>query len=187
MRHVATLLVTLFLAACASTPRSTPGSAASSGENFGAALGPGLDLLPLSDWWHDDDLAGPLKLTSAEMASLDQLSGETVGLDKLRHDAMNSARDLRLLVDAENPAEADITAAGQRLRTSRDLLLQSQIALLAKQRSILTQDQWTALEAALRARAENRFRDRDGRGGRRGRGGYPGGRSGRPGSGNWPN
>ena len=86
---------------------------------------------------------------------------------------MVAARDLRQMVESNQPSAADITGAGQRLRGIRDALFDRRVQLLASERTLLTQQQWTALQDAITA-SRTRDTDRPNRGGYGGRGGRGG-------------
>lgn len=138
----------------------------------------GLEMPP-SDWWHDPRISVAVNLTPDQASSLDRMSNEqNAEIAKLDRDSMVAARDLRQMVESNQPSAADITAAGQRLRGIRDALFDRRVQLLASERTLLTQQQWTALQDAI---AASRTRDTGrpnrgygGRGGRGGRGRFPG-------------
>jgi hypothetical protein len=184
--YAALSLLTLVLAACTSDmddrdrrpPQSYPGG----GDRGGFArvraegAGDGLEMMPPSDWWHDPRISVAVNLTPDQVASLDRMSNEQSGeIAKLERDSMVAARDLRSMVEANQPSAADITGAGQRLRGIRDALFDRRVQLLASERTLLTQQQWTALQDAMTA-SRNRDTDRPNRGygGRGGRGGMGG-------------
>jgi hypothetical protein len=140
--------------------------------------GDGLEMMPPSDWWHDPRISVAVNLTPDQASSLDRVShDQSEEIAKLERDSMVAVRDLRQTVESNQPSAADITGAGGRLRGIRDALFDRRIQLLASERTILTQQQWTALQDAIAA-SRNRDTDRAGRGGRGGRGGM-GGRGGR--------
>jgi hypothetical protein len=91
---------------------------------------------------------------------------------------MVAMRDVRSVLDANQPSTADIVTAGQRLRTLRDTLFDRQIQMLAAERAILTQSQWQTLQQQLQARRSQRRQDngypRRGGRGMGGRGRFPG-------------
>jgi Spy/CpxP family protein refolding chaperone len=184
-------LITLGFAACSSDmddadrrPRNYPGDGDRRGgmarANPGA--GDGLEMMPPADWWHDPQISVSVNLTGDQTASLDRISREqSEEIAKLERDSMVAARDLRQVVDSATPASADITSAGQRLRGIRDALFDRRVQLFAAERTLLTQQQWEALQAAVNASRNQQDRgNRDGYG-RRGRGGM-GGRGRFPGS-----
>ena len=134
----------------------------------------GLEMMPPSEWWRDPQISVAVNLTPDQTASLDRIShdqGEEIA--KLERDSMVAMRDLRQMVDSTQPSAADITGAGQRLRGVRDALFDRRVQLLAGERTLLTQQQWDALQTALSA-SRNRDTDRPGRGGYGGRGGRGG-------------
>ena len=115
-----------------------------------------------------------MNLTPDQASSLDRISSEQSGeIAKLDRDSMVAARGLRETVESNQPSAADITGAGQRLRGVRDALFDRRVQLLASERTILTQQQWTALQDAITA-SRNRDTDRPARGGNGGRGGRGG-------------
>ena len=187
-RYAALLLLALF-AACSSTddvpdsrgrgPYGRPPMRRASDDG-------GLDLAPPADWWRDPRLSDAVKLSSEEITALDKISAEhTPAIDDLRRDSAAAARDLRTALNGDPLVTGDVDAASQRLRTSRDQLLDHQLRMIAAERAVLTHTQWDALTDQLQAAREDRRGGRDypGRGGRYpGRGGrWPGG-----GGGRWP-
>jgi len=178
-------LFALVLAACTSDmddrDRRPPQGYPSGGEGrggFGRAraegVGDGLEMMPPSDWWHDPRISVAVNLTPDQVSSLDRIShDQSEEIAKLERDSMVAARDLRQMVESNQPAAADITGAGQRLRGIRDALFDRRVQLLASERTLLTQQQWTALQDAIAA-SRNRDTDRPNRGGYGGRGGRGG-------------
>jgi Spy/CpxP family protein refolding chaperone len=159
-------------------PRSYPG--AGEGERRGTfartgGAGDGLDMVPPADWWRDPKISVAMALTNDQTAALDRIGheqGEEVA--KLERDSQTAMRDLRQLVDSSQPVEADIVAAGQRLRGIRDVLFDRRVQMLAAERTLLTQSQWETLQQQLAARNRPERTDRGGYGGRGGRGGMGG-------------
>jgi hypothetical protein len=136
--------------------------------------GDGLEMMPPSDWWHDPRISVAVNLTPDQASSLDRISNDqSAEIAKLERDSMVASRDLRQAVESSQPAAADITGAGQRLRGIRDALFDRRVQLLASERTLLTQQQWTALQNAIAA-SRNRDSDRPNRGGYGGRGGRGG-------------
>jgi hypothetical protein len=181
----AVALLALFFAACTSDmddrdrrpPQGYPGGGEGRGGFTRAraeGAGDGLEMMPPSDWWHDPRISVAVNLTPDQASSLDRMSSEqSAEIAKLERDSMVAARDLRQMVESNQPAAADITGAGQRLRGIRDALFDRRVQLLASERTILTQQQWTALQDAIAA-SRNRDTDRPNRGGYGGRGGRGG-------------
>lgn len=130
-------------------------------------------LMPPDDWWHDTRIAGAVNVSADQVTALDNAAREHSADDigKLERDQAVAIRDLRNLLDSDSPASGDIVNAAQRVRMLRDDMFDRQVGLLAAQRTILTKQQWTALESALREERQERRGDR--------RGGYPGGTRGR--------
>jgi hypothetical protein len=158
-------------------PQGYPGGGDRGG--FGRArtegAGDGLEMMPPSDWWHDPRISVAVNVTPDQAASLDRISSEQSGeIAKLERDSMVAVRDLRQTVEANQPAAADITSAGGRLRGIRDALFDRRVQLLASERTVLTQQQWTALQVAMTARNRDTDRPNRGYGGRGGRGGMGG-------------
>jgi hypothetical protein len=179
-------LLVLVVAACTSDmddrdrrpPQGYPGGGEGRGGGFARAraegAGDGLEMMPPSDWWHDPRISVAVNLTPDQVSSLDRMSADQSGeIAKLERDSMVAARDLRQMVESNQPSAADITAAGQRLRGIRDALFDRRVQLLASERTLLTQQQWTALQDAIAA-SRNRDTDRPNRGGYGGRGGRGG-------------
>jgi len=149
------------------------------------AAGGMLDMLPPSDWWRDPQIANAVNLSTDQVAALERLSKDQGDdLEKLERDVTVSQRDLRTLLDSDKPAEADIMAAGNRVRDMRLTIYDRELKLLAAERALLSKQQWQTLQEQLQ---DSRRMDR---GNGRDRGGYPGGRGGFPGRGGrrpgWP-
>jgi hypothetical protein len=173
-------LITLTFVTCTSDtgdtdrrPRSFPDNPRAGGFQRAGGTSDGLDMMPPGDWWHDPQISVAVTLTSDQIASLDRIShDQSDEITKLERDSMVAARELRETVESSQPAAADITGAGQRLRGIRDALFDRRVQLLAAERTLLTQTQWNALQSALAA-SRNRT-DRGNQGGNRGRGGRGG-------------
>ena len=173
----------LFVTACSSSdydePRTPPRDMTSSDTAGDAPMVGGL-MLPPSDWWRQAEIADLVKPTADQVTALDKLqSDQGDEIEKLQRDMGVAERDLRNVLDTDKPAADAIVTAGQRIKTMRDDIFDRQLRLLAAERTILSREQWSALEDAIRAR--RRDRSRDGRGGRGGRGAYPGRGGRRPG------
>jgi Spy/CpxP family protein refolding chaperone len=136
--------------------------------------GDGLEMMPPSDWWRDPRISVAVNLTPDQVSALDRISNDqSAEIAKLERDSMVAARDLRQMVESNQPSAADIIEAGHRLRGIRDALFDRRVQLLASERTLLTQQQWTALQDAVAA-SRNRDTDRPSRGGQGGRGGRGG-------------
>src|SRR3954454_16159674 len=110
------LLLALTLVACTSDmddrrPQGFPG-----GERGGFAraraegAGDGLEMVPPSDWWHDPRISVAVNLTPDQATSLDRMSNEqSAEIAKLERDSVVAARDLRQIIDSNQPSTADIT------------------------------------------------------------------------------
>jgi Spy/CpxP family protein refolding chaperone len=183
MNRPAAILLLLFLAACSSSdydqpPQRPPARGGGGGYGFRPpqASGP-LDMLPPAQWWHDPQIAAAVSLSNDQFASLDKLAKEHEDeIARLDRDSVTALRDLRTLLDAETPSQADIVTAAMRVRSIRDSAFERQVQLLAAERTILTRQQWQSLQAAIQSERQER---RDGSG-------YPRGRRGGRGGGRWP-
>jgi hypothetical protein len=195
MNRTTLLLVVALAAACSSSDYDQPrdGGRGPRGGGRTGMMAPrpadGTGLLPPAGWWHDPQLAGAVNVTADQYTALEALEkNQTTELTKLRGDVTTASRDLRLLLETEKPSSNDIITAGNRVQSIRGEIFSHELRMLADERAILTQQQWTTLQKQLEnERAQDRGgygRDRDGYGGRRGgRGGW--GRP--PGSGGvWP-
>ena len=184
MKRFAVLACFLAFAACASSgyddddarmPERRPIS-----DDSMPAQGGGDALLPPTDWWRQAEIADRVKPTADQVAALDKLQSEQGDeLTKLERDLVIAMRDVRNALDSDKPTSDDIMAAGSRVRTMRDDIFGRQLRLLAAERTILTREQWSALQDAIRSRRRDRMRD--GMGGRGPRGTYPGRGGRRPG------
>jgi hypothetical protein len=193
-RTLSLLALVLVFAACTSDtdgrdrrpPQGYPGGAEGRGgfaRARGEGAGDGLEMMPPSDWWRDPRISVAVNLTADQVSSLDRIShDQSEEIAKLERDSMVAARDLRQMIESNQPSAADITGAGQRLRGVRDALFDRRVQLLASERTLLTQQQWTALQDAIAA-SRNRDSNRLNRGSYpgRGRGGLGGGRGRFPG------
>ncbi|MEK6374141.1 MAG: hypothetical protein AABO58_15745 [Acidobacteriota bacterium] len=136
----------------------------------------GFDVPP-PNWWRDPQVSVNVKLSDAQFASLDAIDREHAAeVARLRMDVAAAERDVRLLLAAEKPTADDIVAAGQRVRTLRDQILDHELRMLAEERALLTREQWTALQDALRDERLDAGGRRGGFGGGRGGGRRGGGR-----------
>lgn len=136
-----------------------------------------LDMVPPDDWWHDTRIAGAVNPSPDQIAKLDQIAKDHNADDvtKLTRDSEVAMRDLRSTLESDAP---DIPTAAKRVQTLRNDLFERQISLLSAERSVLTKQQWKALQDAMHERP------RDDR-----RGGYGGPRGGFGGRGRgrgWP-
>jgi Spy/CpxP family protein refolding chaperone len=184
MKRLAALTLLFLFVACASSdydePQRSPARRGGAQGGFGYRPQPGgaLDMLPPPQWWHDPQIAAAVTLTNEQFASLDKVAKDhEEEIARLERDTATAARDLRTLLETEQPAERDVVAAAQRLRAIRDSAFDHQAQLLAAERAILTRQQWQALQSALESQRQER---RDG--------GYgtPRGRRGGRGGGRWP-
>jgi hypothetical protein len=184
-RKLAIVLPLFALAACTSDmdqpnrrgPRDYPDGGGGRGgfaRSRAEGAGDGLEMMPPAEWWRDPQISVAVNLTPDQTASLDRIShDQSEEIAKLERDSMVAMRDLRQMVESAQPSASDITAAGQRLRGVRDALFDRRVQLLADERTLLTQQQWDALQTALSA-SRTRDTDRPGRGGYGGRGGRGG-------------
>jgi Spy/CpxP family protein refolding chaperone len=182
MKRLAAAAALLLLAACASNdydqPSQRPPMRGSGGYGFRPpqATGP-LDMLPPAQWWHDPQIAATVNLTNDQIASLDKVAKDHEDeIARLDRDTLTAARDVRTLLETEQPSQGDIVAAAQRLRAIRDSAFEHQAQLLAAERGILTRQQWQSLQTAIQDQRRERRDDT----------GYPRGRRGGRGGGRWP-
>jgi Spy/CpxP family protein refolding chaperone len=174
MKHLSIFALTVLFVACA-TDNDQP---VYSPRNGPPPVAVALDMLPPADWWHQPMIADAVRLTSNQIAALDKIASDQDDITRLDRDMMVATRDVRSVLDSNQPSTADIVAAGQRLRTLRDTLLDRQIQMLAAERAILTQSQWQTLQQQMQERRSQRRQDngypRRGGRGMGGRGRYPG-------------
>jgi len=183
------LTTAIFVFSCASSddqpqqpqyPRRGGGRGGYGGEMRPAADAGLLGVLPPPNWWHDPHVSTAVKLSDSQYTALDAMAKDHQSdMDRLRMDTTAAERDLRLLLTAEKPTASDILTAGGRVKSDRDQLLDHEVRMLADERALLTKEQWTALQDALRTDREDSRGNRGGFGGPGGRRGGWGGR--RPG------
>jgi Spy/CpxP family protein refolding chaperone len=180
MKQLSLLALTVLFVACATDNDDRPGYSPRSGPPPSDArpVAAALDMLPPPDWWHQPMIADAVRLTADQIASLDKIANDQDDITRLDRDMMVAVRDVRSVLDSNQPSTADIVVAAQRLRTLRDTLFDRQIQLLAAERAILTQSQWQTLQQQLQDRRSQRRQDngypRRGGRGMGGRGRYPG-------------
>ena len=160
-RTIEAVFAAILLTACASAqtppppgPQGRPGEMGSERPGFGmrGMNGGGLDMLPPSGWWNDEELAGPVKLTKEQKTKLDASNLQADELRRLSQDSMTAAKELRALLEKEAPAPNELTAAAAKLRTLRDEMFDLQVKRLLAERAILTSAQWTSLQKQLQNR-----------------------------------
>ena len=139
----------------------------------------GLDMLPPADWWHQPSIANGVNLTPDQYAALDKIAADQRDeVARMERDSTVGVRDLRQVLDSNQPSTDDIMAAAQRGRALRDNLFGRQVQMLAAERQVLSQQQWQTLQQQLQSersqRRENGNPRRGGRGGMGGRGRWPG-------------
>ena len=184
-QHFAPIVLCFLIAACASAgydddDARTPPRRVATDDSLSAPAGGGT-LLPPADWWRQAELADRVKPTADQVAALDKLQSEQGDeLTKLERDMVIAERDLRAALESDKPTTDEILAAGGRVRTMRDDIFGRQLRMLAAERALLTREQWSALEDAIRMRRRDLMRDSGGRG-PGGRGGFPGRGGRRPG------
>lgn len=137
------------------------------------------DFLPPAGWWHSPYLSEALHLSDDQFRQLDDLQSERGSeISRLQDDLGIARRDLAARLEEHETTAERLREAGERLATLRDPLFRKQLEMLVAQRTILTGDQWAALQRNLarenrpeRDGSRGRGRDRGGRGGFGGRGG----------------
>jgi len=188
MRRLLLFTCVLALAGCSTSsdyddePRMRPRGGAMSDDGAagaGAQMMGGL-MMPPADWWRQAEIADLVKPTADQVAALDKLQTEQGDeIAKLERDMGIAERDLRNVLETDKPSNEAIVTAGQRIKTMRDDVFDRQLRFLAAERIILTREQWSSLQDAMRARRRDRTRGEGGRG--PGRGAYPGRGGRRPG------
>lgn len=130
------------------------------------------DLLPPPRWWHSPYMSEPVHLTGEQMQALDLLQKDLGDeIVRLERDVEVLTRDLRAAVAASDASEERISDAGARLAGLRDQLFRRQIEMLARERAVLSHEQWTALMRTLEEERRPRMERGGPRGGMGGRGG----------------
>src|ERR1051325_10709669 len=182
------LLTAVVLVSCASSddepqpqyPRRGGGRGMPGGEMRPAVDAGLLGLLPPPNWWHDPQISTAVKLSDSQFTALDAIAKDhAAAIDKLRMEATAAERDLRLLLTADKPTAGDIVTAGERVKTDRDRMLDHEVRMPADERALLSKEQWTSLQDALRSERDDLRENRGyGRGGGGRRGGWGGRRPG---------
>lgn len=109
---------------------------------------PDARLFPPPRWWQDDAIVATVKLDANQINRLDALQKEHGdAIAKLERDLAVATRELRSSLEAQPVVAEKIIAAGDRLSALRSSLFHEQIVMLAAQRAILTQRQWSSLQA----------------------------------------
>src|SRR5207244_1639902 len=109
--------------------------------------GGGLDMMPPPDWWHEPSIANPVNLTPDQYTMLDKIAADQRDeVARMDRDSTMGTRDLRQVLDSNQPSTNDIMAAAQRLRALRDNLFDRQMQMLAAERQVLSQQQWQNLQ-----------------------------------------
>jgi hypothetical protein len=179
MKQLSVLFLMTFFLACSSAdvPDRRDRELASDGESrMRADQSATQQILPPTNWWHNERLANEIEVTADQVRALDNaVAGQMQEMARLETDARDAMRELRAKLEADDAITSDIAAAGQRLRDARNALLDRQIAMVAAERQVVTAKQWKALDAALQEQRSRRGRDDNFRGRRGNRGGYPGG------------
>lgn len=186
-QHLILLLVALLISACSVSNYGDDQASApprrgmiSADSDTAAIQGFAGMLVPPSDWWRQAEIADVVKPTADQVAALDKLQTDQGDeILRLQRDIGVAERDLRNVLESDKPTTDAIISAGDRIKTMRDDIFDRQLRFLAAQRTILTREQWSALQDAVRAQRRDRIRDGMGRGA--GRGGYPGRGGRRPG------
>src|SRR4051794_13897851 len=183
MKRSLAIALLLLAASCSSDydqPPQQPPMRGGGGMGMGArarAVATGLEVLPPTDWWHDEAIARAVNLTGDQLAQLDKISADQSGeIARLERDGMVAIRDLRTALESAQPTNDGLTSAGHRVREMRAALLDRQVQLLASERLVLSQQQWQTLQERLQEQRRETPRDRGTMRGGRGRGGMGGGR-----------
>ena len=167
----------ILIAACSSSDYDQPPQRSARMRPTQERTAGALDMLPPAQWWHDPQIATAVSLSNDQLTSLDLVAKQHEDeIARLERDSMTAARDLRTLLDAEQPAAPEIVTAAMRLRAIRDSAFEHQAQLLAAERALLTKRQWDSLQSAMQSERQDR-REGDS---------YPRGRRGRRGGGRWP-
>ena len=181
------LALAITLAACTTADQPEPprgrgpmGDGGGYGAPRATVTSGGIDFVPFTDWWHEPSISAALNLTPDQFSALDKIAADQRDeIARLDRDSGTGMRDLRQVLESNQPSTADITTAAQRVRALRDTLFDRQVQMIAAERQVLTQQQWQTLEEQLRAertqRRDNNYGPRrGGRGGMGGRGRWPG-------------
>lgn len=181
MKRFALLAIPLFVA-CTSTDDYRPSSPQPQGGGGGYAgaraqhaanIDAALDMLPPAEWWRQPVFAEALRLKSEQVAALDKIAEDHGNeVERIQMNMGAAIRDLRIQLDAEQAASADILAAGNRIRELRDSMFDKQLQTLAAERTVLTFDQWQMLQQQIQVQRQQQRNE--------GHGNWQGGR------GRWP-
>jgi periplasmic protein CpxP/Spy len=115
---------------------------------------PGPDL---GKWWKSSEVVAALGLPAPQIQKIEQAFLEhRLKLIDLRADLEREETRLQPLIDADQPDEAQVGAAIDRVTAARGRLEKANAMMMLAIRRILTVEQWHKLEALKRQR-ERRF------------------------------
>ena len=196
MKRLALLAIPLFLVvACTTTDDYRPAPPSGGGGGYGGNGGYGggggrgggqraanidaaLDMLPPAEWWRQSVYADAVRLKSDQIAALDKIAQDHGNdVDRIQMDMSVALRDFRTQLNADQVAQADIVAAGNRIKELRNSMFDKQLETLAAERAVLTYDQWQMLQQQIQQQRQQQRQNQGfpGQGGRQGgRGRFPG-------------
>jgi len=192
MKRLAFLAIPLFVVVACTTMDDYPQQQGGGGGGYGGGGGFGrgggqqraanidaaLDMLPPAEWWRQSVYADAVRLRSDQVTALDKIAEDHGSdVDRIQADMGVALRDFRTQLNADQVAQADIVAAGQRIRQLRDSMFDKQLQTLAAERAVLTYDQWQMLQQQIQVQRQQQ-RNEGNRGpagrGQGGRGRWPG-------------
>jgi Spy/CpxP family protein refolding chaperone len=107
----------------------------------------------LGKWWKNSEIASALGVTSAQVQKIEQIFVDhRLKLIDLNADLQREEARLEPLVEADQPDEAQVSAALDRVTTARGRLEKVNALMMLAIRRVLTVEQWHKLEAIKRER-----------------------------------
>jgi Spy/CpxP family protein refolding chaperone len=110
----------------------------------------------LGKWWKSSEIAGAIGVSAQQVQKIEQIFQEhRLKLIDLNADLQREEARLEPLVEADQPDEAQVGAAIERVAAARGRLEKANALMMLAVRRVLTVEQWHKLEAVKRERQRN--------------------------------